>query len=325
MRVRPLVFATALSIACSSRSRPPVIEEVTSRPPVLVGDAVAPTNLQDAMSTSDAELLPDDSGTDAGPPDAADSTVCDPAAIFGAPALLSLSNDGLDEFLGTITIAWTTESGHVHYSDRASTAVDFQVPQPVPGDFAVDRAALSPDGLRLAIVSADRRSLLEAGRATRDDPFGAPDIGAFVVLDDYAATTMSPGESFGDPVFGPDDRVLYYSQFGGGRTKTVVLTQRLFAGDPWPIGIALSTPELAAQGSSRRRPTALAADGRTLFFWDETSSTERAGFYAPDRVTFERFVDLGALRGAVPNGVCNRLYFSAGGQNSVDLFSAVRL
>ena len=276
-----------------------------------------------------------DSASDAGdgggfPPPP--SAVCNLTPTWGEGALLSISTASDDE-LDAVTpdefsIAWTIGTGGtatVEYADRASSTDPFGEPQTLAsGTFATDRVALSPDGLRLVAVNSDGQGFSELTRSSRLPPgntFGAPSVGTYANFD--AAGTLASGQSYGDPVLSADDRSFYYSVYGGGLTATIFRTARLFAGDAWPAGAPLaSSSGLAAQGSLRRRPTAISSDEQTLFFWDEISTTERAAWIDESTGAFDVFVDLGARAMAAPNTACTELYFSSPGAASVDLFSA---
>jgi hypothetical protein len=180
------------------------------------------------------------------------------------------------------------------------------------GTFADDRVALSPDGLRLVAVDADRQGFSELTRPARTgagNTFGAPSPGGYVNFD--AAGTLASGQSFGDPVLGASDTTFYYSVYGGGQSATIYRAARLLAGDTWPLGAPLSGAPLDAVGTARRRPTAISADDQTLFFWDEVAGLERAGWIDRGTGVFDNFVDLGSRAGAAPNAACDRLYYTA--------------
>ena len=193
--------------------------------------------------------------------------------------------------------------------------------------FANERAALSPDGLRLVVVNADGQGFSELTRPA-GGTFGAPSAGAFSNLNAQGA--LGAGESYGDPILSSDDRTFYYSRYGGGRTQTIFQTGRLFSGDAWSVATtpASSATQLMGQaggdaGVLRRRPTGISADEQTLFYWDEVTSTEHAAWVGSSG-DFETFAVLGSRSGAEPNLGCTALYHSAGGASSVDLFKSTR-
>ena len=257
------------------------------------------------------------------------ATVCGTTAHWVDGSALSISTPSDDHF-GSISsdelsIAWATSANDVatiHYADRNSIGDAFASAKQLTGAFALDRAALSPDGLTLVLVTGDRRGFAEYRRDSRSDDFAPPVIGLFSSFDNYAADTMPTGNGFGDPLLAPDNKTFIYSEFGPGVVDTVHQTKRLFDADPWQVGLTWAATELRASGASRRRPTGLSADGRTLFFWDEQQSQERAGFVVYQGVQFASFVDLGPLIGAQPNDNCTLLYHAGPGTLSRDLFAA---
>lgn len=326
MRCRPLALVVLVgAAACSSKAPvPPYDFGDAATPPATPGDGGI-----DGNPASDANVS--DAISDA-PSDAADAAisygVCDPAAVWKSGVLIPASTVE-DDSLGSLasdelTIAWTsgTEgSSTVHYADRLSTSVPFGAAQTAAGAFAFDRAALSPDGLRLTVVNADRKGFSELTRVARTDAFGGAAVGSYSSLNDFGANIMPAAELFGDPMLSPNDKRLYFSRYGGGRTDTIFASNRIFANDSWDQGTSLGGPsELVAVGATRKRPTGVSVDGRAFFFWDETASTQRVAWYVPTTYMFEKVVDLGAHAMAQPNGQCDRLYYSAAGGANVDLF-----
>jgi hypothetical protein len=348
-----LLLATA-GYACSSSDRPPETEvgnlvpdasepdEGIVRGPSEGGPREAAADAAAVDAASDAEAgdagADGDTGVDAGADVGAGGFPQPPAALChtdavweaGTPLTISTgSSDVLDAVTpDQLTIAWTTGTdggATVQYADRATSAVAFGAPVTLAaGSFATDRAALSADGLRLVVVSADGQSFLEAIRASRTAPgntFGVPAVGTYANLD--VAGPPLAGQSYGDPVLSADDHFFYYSVFGAGITATVYSSARVFGGDPWPPGSPVaSTPALEAQGAQRRRPTGVSSDGQTLFFWDEVTAIERAVWINESTGSFDLFVDLGAKSMAAPDTACDRLYYSAQGASSEDLFVA---
>lgn len=296
------------------------------------GDAAPPS---DAMTSTGADA---DAGDDGGgfmgpaPPGAA----CSKTATWAAGVLLSVSsapsNDAFDSVTpDELSIAWTLGDGNartINYADRASTTDAFGAPQTLAaGLYVGDRVALSPDGLRLIVVNADGKGFSELTRSSRAQPaqaFGAASTGSFSNLD---ATVLSAGQSYGDPVLSADDTVFFYSVYGGaGQTQTIFRSARLLAGEAWSDGAPLqASSALAAQGALRRRPTGISADKQTLFFWDEVSGIERAAWLNDSTGAFDTFVDLGTRSMAAPNQACSRLYYSAQGAMSLDVFTTTSL
>ena len=284
----------------------------------------------DALSDAAAEAPTDDAETSSSPPPPA--ALCSTTATWGTGGLIALATTSDDE-LDTVTpdelsIAWTVGSGSaatIEYADRLSSTDAFGAPQALAaGQFTADRVSLSSDGLRLVVVNADGQGFSELLRVSRVSPgntFGAPSVGAYGNLD--APTALAAGQSYGDPVLAADDNAFYYSVYGGGQTTTIFRASRLVSGDSWEVGSPLATSTgLAAQGSLRRRPTGISSDEQTLFFWDEVLGTERAAWIDQSTGAFDVFVDLGTRSMAAPESTCSRLYYSAPGTESINLFVA---
>ncbi len=278
---------------------------------IPLGDATA-----DGNNVSDTNP-----GVDAAPPPLVCSSL---SSLAAAGAALPIST-GSDDWLGSVSpdelsIAWTAgNSGAftVYYSDRSATSNAFGTPKVLAGSFAFDRVALSPDGLTIVAVSANRKSFAEFARASRTDAFGAGND-TFVNINDDA---VGMAASFGDPVFAPNSFQLYYSVYDGTATSTIYSTQRIFKNDNWQSGTPIPSPnELKAQGALRRRPTGLSSDSRILFYYDEVASKSFAATYTFGATTFDKFTDLGAVSGVQVNNACSRFYFSRTATN-VDLFA----
>ena len=238
-----------------------------------------------------------------------------------------------------LTIAWSVGSGAsavIYVSDRASTSTAFGAPQTIQdSSIAADHAALSSDGLNLVVVNADGQGFSELTRTSRsapDNAFGSPGIG------DYGnfVGSLPQGQAFGDPVLDAYGNNFFYSVYstspveagpadGGARHGTVYRASRLLSTDDWPSGAPLlldSSMTFAQEGALRRRPTGISADLQSLFFWDEVTAAEREGWIDTSDGVFDTFVTLGALDMAAPNLACTRLYYSAQGSSSLDLFYA---
>ncbi len=279
----------------------------------------------DGGSNSDASGDSGDSGTYTGPPPP--PTVCDPAATFGTGSALSIStadDDVLDAITpDELTIAWTQGAGGtatVDYADRTSTSSSFNSPQKfAAATYTADRVALSPDGLTLVIVNDDAKGFSELTRAARGDAFGSPALGSFGNIN--ADTPV--GGSVGDPVIDSSNTAFYFSVYGTTSTKTIYRSLRLMPTDPWGNGGVLNVAAgLQTSGSSRRRPSGISSDGRTLFFFDQVTSSERAAWVNETTGQFDSFADLGSRLWAAPATSCSTLYYSATGASSVDLFVA---
>jgi hypothetical protein len=346
-----LVFSLGGAIAACSSSSVPLAPEPTldgggiqvldGSPSEGAADAGAPHDAatgQDARAdggaTGDGSASTDAAtGEDAGP-DAYSppppGALCSPTATWQTGTVLSVSTSS-DDDLDAVTpdelsIVWTVGSGAtatIEYADRASNTVDFGTPQTLAaGSYLTDRAAISYDGLRLVVVNADGQGFTELTRTAQTAPgntFGSPTTTSYANLNG----TLAAGLSFDDPVLSADDNAFYYSVYGSsGATATVYRAARLLPTDPFSTGSALTkSTVLAAQGSLRCRPTAISSDEQTLFFWDEITSSEKAAWIDESTGAFDDLVvDLGTKAWAAPDTACDRLYYSAEGAASIDLF-----
>jgi len=334
-----LVLPAAAWLGCSSSS-PPVssqsIDEdagggdagnVTLNDGSTPGDAASEgdgSTTHDAGTSGDSGVL-DDGGVVGPPPPA---SACDESATWGTGSLLSASTTQ-DDLLDSVTpdelnIAWTsgaTGSKVVQYASRSTATDPFGAAQSLAANtYTADRVSLSPDGLRLVVVNADAHGFSNLSRASTADAFAAGDSGDLSNINAAVPT----GASVGDPVVDASDTSFYYSLYdNGASTTTIYRSLRLTPNDPWGIGFALAvSSDLESQGSLRRRPTGISSDGRTLFFYDEVTSTERAGWINETSGSFDSFVSLGARTWAAPSGSCGKIYYSAAGTTTIDLFTA---
>ncbi len=248
------------------------------------------------------------------------SYVCGPGASWDESKL------SLTGRVGSITpddrtLVWTAPEGggtRIFFAERNGTDESFQAPQALavdPATVADDRVAITPDGLSIAFLVKTRDAFAQVTRSARGSAFGPVTRDGFANINFESRETRPPaGSGLGDAVWAPSAS-FFFSEYGPNRVATVIssepkdLTTLLDFGDP----------ELLPVGDKRRRPTGVAADEHTLFYWDETTQSEKVAFRAPgaDR-RFVRFEDLGDRRGAVPNANCTRLYFSRAGAGGVD-------
>jgi len=308
------------------------------------GSDAAPS---DSASETDTNVHPDAPSTDGGapdrdapdgdagqePPDSGTVTSCAADVTWAAGQRLAVST-AEDDVFGSIsaselTIAWRSEpSGQYHYADRATRVADFGTTKTLPagyGSFAHDRAGLSPDGLRLVLVTQNRKGFVELRRAALGDSFAAPETGPFAELSQYGANAPA-GELFSDPVLASDDRGFVYSLYGAGRVQTVFFTSRLFASDSWHVGrTLLDDPRLSASVSGRIKPTALTEYNSELFYWDEADAVQRFGSIDWTARELSHVTDLGQKQFATPSDGCRALYYSAPGSAGTDLFWAAPL
>jgi hypothetical protein len=289
--------------------------------------------------TSDAPQS-DGGGSDA-LPDVVVPPKCSPTMQWQAGTKLPISTAQPDLFGAVtpdeLTIAWMTTAGAVLYADRNTATDPFGAPQTLTAGIALDRVALSPDGLTMIVVPTSRNSLAQVTRGSRGSAFGANlDLTPFASLDPLSqegdAGTMPTHGPFADPMLSADGQFLYYSQYGVF-TLTMHESYRM-TGDtsPWGQGRNLLETQFSAPDTSgvRMIPTGMSSDDLTLFYWDGVAKTEKAAFRdnALKNNTFKQFLSLGATyRNAAPVGTCGRIYYCDGPPNDgggfdLDLFYA---
>jgi hypothetical protein len=289
-------------------------------------DSATATDSAGALDSNASMESGDANAVDAGP------SVCNPATTWGPGTLLSISTDSPDRF-GAITpdeltIAWMTPAdadasttGTVYYADRATVSDPFGTPSALSAAaayFAFDRVALSPDGLTLVVVRADHQGFGAASRTSRPGTFGAPDETAFNGVDINHADMPDPGLVLANPVWEQDPTVLFFTEYASTTVNPIGWVD--LVGGIWTDSHNVAAGALAASSGQLRRPTGLSADLRTLFFYDEVASIERAAWRDSADGDFSTFSDVGAFDGAEPNRACTRIYYSAQGASSVDLF-----
>jgi len=332
-----------LSFACSGdhHAPPPPIDVVPDsggagghRGVRSVGDGGSDRASDSAASGDQSRVgaSPDATTSDAGSADAGcqhpnpgtlpqGRFVCSPTTTWGRGSVIRTASTPSDDAFAAITpdeltIVWmSTDDGApvLNYADRASASDPFDPfgSLSLKTDyFADERAAVSPDGARIVVLRKDRKGFgefIRQGRFYSFDP--SPSEAAFAALDSQGAV-LETSEFFGDPVLSSDDRTFFYSRYGAGEAATVFAATRS-APVSWPLGTPVEGAPLMADCGGLRRPTGISADGLTLFYFDESSRSERASWRTSLDAPFSGFVDLGSRRGAQPNARCTALYFSA--------------
>ncbi len=230
-------------------------------------------------------------------------------AALGA-TLIGISPDEL-------TLVWsepqTSVTGYF-VADRASPSEEFGAAQALAATHVV---ALGPDGLRLVRLSDDQSALLSVKRTSRGEAFGLAEEGEFALLN---ADAQARGWGFLGCALAPDDQTLYYSVVAPDEPYPLRVSRRS-SDSSWPVGEAVQGCELEAHGGYGRYPTAVSADGRTLFFFDTWRGVARAAWRASADGAFTWFRDLGEIQAPQPNAACDRLYYSAP-DASASIFSA---
>jgi hypothetical protein len=275
-------------------------------PPKLYtnGGAPAPSTTVVPMTTPDA-----DSGA-VGP-------LCDPKTTWSTSAPMA-GLDADDALFGSITpdalaVAWMTKDGKIHWADRATTQDPFGTAGQVSGDFAVDRVALSADGLRIMATSQNRRAFGQISRATRSAGFASElDTYPFAGLNASVKERNETGQ-LGDLVMSPDERTMVFSYWWTDVTATVRISHRASKTAEWGLGVPVAQTGLTSVKGARRRPTATSSDNRSVFFWDEINGTELIAQREGENATvFTEIVDIGMRPLAVPNATCTVLVHAEG-------------
>ncbi len=242
-----------------------------------------------------------------------DASSVDAVSSALAETLLSVTADELD-------LAFLSGAA-LYVAHRAQVSAAFSVGSPITipsGWSAAQGAGLSPNGQRLLLVSdPDQKELGELTRASRDGVFGGDiDESAFAAVNQDAVYT---GKLYAYPVVSPgDDQLFFNSTFPMGVSTVVVSTRS--GSDAWSAPVKLTSVLLDGESKTRRLPSGVSADARTLFYFNEGSMLEEARFRDTPSIESPLYdmVSLGARRGATPNTACNRLYSSSTGDVVVE-------
>lgn len=202
-----------------------------------------------------------------------------------------------------LTIAWSAPNGDAFVATRGSRESEFGAPKQVNSiALAADRVALSPTGAYLVGVSSDRKNLLSFELSSDGWKAGdGPEFGMLRMSSESDATLS-------DPVLGSDKRSLYFVRTIANLSSIYTSTWDALA-RAWGAPVSLSNAELTAAAGHAMRPTGASRDGRTLFFFDESTRTERAAFRPDVDAAFDVFTTLGSFVGAMSNLGCTTLYY----------------
>lgn len=248
--------------------------------------------------------------------------LCDPAAEFRAATKVELAS-GVDavsaasEFSGEVlvgitpdelSLVWSAAPGaelSFFLADRGSKEAPFKTIEEL---LESEPLGLSADGLTLVVSSNSRASLSERKRVARGESFGQPREGPFSEVN---ADARARGLSFDSVAVAPDHRTLYYTAFEPEPDKYPLrVSTRSDPNAPWPVGQTLSVCEFEAHEFLAPRPSAISADGLTLFYQDGARGTARAATRAGSDGEFVFFKNLGERSRPQPNLACDRLYYS---------------
>jgi len=246
--------------------------------------------------------------------------VCDPMASWSsAQSVAGLSGTGHDSLLALtadeLDLAFLRDGAlYVAHRPNAETAFTLGSAVNLPSGWSASHgASLSADGKRLVLVSdPDQKRLGELSRASRQAPFtGDVDTSAFAAINQ---DSLFSGRIYAAPVLSSGDDQLFFNSAFSDVASTVVVSTR----DPqgvWSTPKVLSAGLFDGAAAARRLPSGVAADGRTLFYFNEESGSEEARWRDTSSVDSPLYDvrSLGARRAALPNSACNRLYSEANG------------
>lgn len=242
---------------------------------------------------------------------------CDPSISWSSAANVAVVSSAASESLLALTpdeldLAFLRD-GRVFVAHRATADATFSVGSPlvIPSGWTASHgAALSADGERLILVSdPDQKMLGELSRTSRSAPFtGEVDTSAFAAVNQDSIFT---GRIYASPTISAGDDQLFFNSAFGDDDSTVVVSTR--SGAAWSTPRSLGAGVFDGGSGQRRLPTGVAADGRTLFYFNEESAEEEARWRASDSIDSPLYdmQSLGKRRGAAPNSSCNRLYSEA--------------
>lgn len=267
------------------------------------------------LPLGDASLVDDSDLGDATPPG---PSCWPPTTTTNSIGSLSSANDDVfaaitpDERTLVYYRVSSSDTVSVLVSDRSTAKATFPAAGAVttpPTGIAAKGMAISPDGLRLVLVSADGRSLRQIVRPSRSALFdGTADATPFANVNKLAADGPS---RLGYPVLGSDDRTLYFTYGDPTLAPSIRRASRASAADPWGSIGPVEGSAVSGTGTMGMVPTGVSPDGRTLFVWALTGNREYAVYPEPGSDLFTGRKDLGDKRFASPAGDCLSLYYCA--------------
>lgn len=206
-----------------------------------------------------------------------------------------------------LTLGWTLVGGAGATATRLNELAVFGKPVDVPGTATtigpLGRLALDASGETIVGPGRDPRLVVWTGSSSWAV---APSDARFAdVLSGLAAD-----DAFSEPMFSASGKSFFYLITPKGGVPKLHESRWNDATSKWSAGSAISDAALASVDSThRRRPTGMAGDDLTLFFFDEPAGKQRAAWRATRTSAFTYFEDLEAFPEAVPNAACTFLYF----------------
>jgi hypothetical protein len=250
---------------------------------------------------------------------------CDQRSAWSGAAEVNGVSSAANETLLAITpdeldLAFLRD-GALYVAHRAQPSAGFEKGSALlipTGWSAAQGAALSADGKRLLLVSdPDRKQLGELTRLTREAAFSAiVDTSAFAAINQDSTFT---GRVYASPTLSAGDDQLFFNSAFLDAGSTIMVSSRNGT-NAWSTPRTLNAGTFDGGAGQRRLPTAISADGRTLFYFNEESGKQEARWRATNSVDSPLYDmrSLGARRGSAPNSACNRLYSEAEGDVVVE-------
>lgn len=228
--------------------------------------------------------------------------------------LLSISADELD------LLFMRDSDVLLAHRDRASDPFADATPLSLPTDYDVNAgAALSADGKVLILVASDGQRFASLSRSTRSAAFdGSADTSAFGLLNQFAPELLV---HFAAPVLAPSGKTFVFTAFTPmpaqgypeGFSGIADVYESPWSGGRWEQPQNISHGIFTGTGAARPLPSAISADSRALFYFDEATSKELARFRDRADAPFSTLLDLGDRQGATPNLACDTLYYFSNG------------
>lgn len=236
-----------------------------------------------------------------------------------AERLLSITDDELDVVFVRSNTLLRAHRDSVAEAFGSGNAIN------VPAGYSIGLgAALSADGKKLVLVATSGQSFGVLSRASRETAFGfTADADPFSALAARALQTM---EQMAYPVLSPDGRTFVFVGYtpepavgfpAGVEGKSSVY-ESTWATDYWGLPDNISDQIFDGTTAARPLPSALSADSRTLFYFDEGTSKQAARFRDRPDAPLYTAIDLGPRTGAIPNAKCDVLYYTSGGNVLLD-------
>jgi hypothetical protein len=256
---------------------------------------------------SDGKLPPDDILWTCPPPQSFQPFSSQPLAT-GAGWLIGMTPSELVAVWGSYGPA----GSRYFLAERGALDSDFG--EKVPLSLSDVPLALSPDGLRLTLVTTSGETLREATRGALGEAFGAPAEGPYELLNNKLAGASDRLISL---TVSQDDLHVAYVTFDSnlGKSKLSVGARSLPT-EPFGTGQELSTCETEGGENEGRHPASFSPDALTLFYYDDLRQTARAAYREALGSPFTWFVDVPAEQYVTVNADCSRAYLSAPARNA---------